>query len=398
MTDRIDVAVLGLGKMGGTHVKAAKDSPYVNRVYGYEPEKNFAAKRGAELGIEATSDLGLILKNPGIRLVCIAAVNSAHAELTERALASGKAVMCEKPMGETLDEARRMISAEKSTGNFLQIGFELRYSMLYMKAKEWIDSGLIGTPVNCHCRYYCSEFHGRDSWRSRSAGTLIGEKLSHYIDLQRWFAGDEIEEVYSFNAPNAVGYFNHPDNHQINFRFKKGSVSTLNFVMYLGEHYEADPLIDPLEKQADDGHSLEYRIMGTKGIIHTDVFRRRLRRHELSEGDKCLVNRIAEEIAYGKGEDSQWIHNTHGQNIRICELVAKGKPPETPASDSYETMKAGFAAEISEREKRIVKMEEPGWASAAPGEVHGENMPQPASGAALRPIRRQRPRGSFSGF
>ena len=56
----------------------------------------------------------------------------------------------------------------------------------------------------------------------------------------------------------------------------------------------------------------------------------------------------------------EWIHNTHGQNMRIAELVAKGMKPETPAADSFETMKAGFAAEISEREKRIVKLDEVG--------------------------------------
>ena len=52
----------------------------------------------------------------------------------------------------------------------------------------------------------------------------------------------------------------------------------------------------------------------------------------------------------------EWIHNTHGQNIRIAELVANGLPPETPAADSFETMRVGFAAEVSEREHRIVKI------------------------------------------
>ncbi len=354
MIGKIDAAVVGLGKMGGMHVKAAKDSPHVDRVYGYEPDKARAALRGAELGIEATNDLDSILKNPRVKLVFIAAVNSAHAALTEKALAAGKAVMCEKPMGETLDEARRMLRAEKSSGNFLQIGFELRYSKLYALAKEWIDEGLIGTPLNCHCVYYCSEFHGKGTWRSESPGTLIGEKLSHYIDLQRWFIGDEIEEVYSMNAPNAVKHFNH----QMNFRFKNGAVSNLNFVMYMGEHAESDPLVDLLTKQSEDGHCLQYSIMGTGGIIHTDVFKRRLRRHELKEGENSLVNKIVEDISYSGEEDTEWMHNTRGQNIRIAGLVAEGKPPEVSASDAYQTMKAGFAAEISEREKRTVKTAE----------------------------------------
>lgn len=358
MDEKIDIAVLGLGAMGATQVKAAKDSPFVERIYGYEPDEKRAACRGGELKIEASSGLEGILAKPRVKLVYIAAVNSAHAELTEKALRAGKAVMCEKPMGETIEEARRMMGAEKETGGFLQIGFELRYSKLYTKAKEWIDSGLIGRPLNCHCRYYCSEFHGRGSWRSESPGTLVGEKLSHYIDLQRWFIGDEIESVYSLSAPNAVSYFNHPDNHSISLRFKGGAVSNLNFVMYAAEKFRGDPLTDMLSQQSDDGHALEYLVMGTKGVINTDVFRRRLRRHELADTPAGLANRIAEEITWEPGEDQEWFHNTYRQNIRISELVSRGMPPDTPASDAFETMRAGFAAEISEREKRTVRPSE----------------------------------------
>ncbi len=358
MENKIDVAVIGLGGMGNTHVEAAKASPCINKIYGYEPDTERAALRGKELGVESTSDLNEILSNPKIKLVYIASVNEVHMEQTEKALKAGKAVLCEKPMGISLEEAQKMIEIEKETGSFLQIGFELHYSKMYMTAKNWIDQGLIGTPVNCHCRYYSSEFHLKNTWRSKSKGTLIGEKLSHYIDLQRWFMGSEVEDVYSMCAPNVVDYFNHPDNHQINMSFKNGAISNINFIMYLGETDHADPLLERLEKQSDDGHFLQYHIMGTKGAIETDLFRRRIRRWEFSDSPKQLVSKIVETVQYEKADDQEWTHNTHGQNMRIAELVAKGLPPEVPASDSFNTMKAGFAAEISAKEKRIIKMSE----------------------------------------
>jgi predicted dehydrogenase len=357
-TKKIDVAVLGLGGMGSTHVGAAKASLNVNKVYGYEPDQKRAALRGKELEIEATSNLDLILNNSEINLVYIAAINSVHAELTDKALRSGKAVLCEKPMGETLEEAHQMMKAEKETGNFLQIGFELHYSKIYMKAKDWIDQGLIGTPVNCHCRYYASEFHSKNTWRSNSTGTLIGEKLSHYIDLQRWFMCDEVEEVFSMHSPNVVDYFNHPDNHQINMRFQNGAISNLNFLMYIGESDHRDPLLEMLDKQSDDGHCLQYYIMGTKGAIETDVFHRRIRRWEFTDHPERMNSKIVENITYKKVDDQEWIHNTHGQNIRIAELVANGIKPEISALNAYKTMQAGFAAEISERERRVVKLSE----------------------------------------
>jgi len=360
MKNKIDVAVLGLGSMGATHVGAAKVSPYVNRIIGYEPDVKRAVLRGKELAIATTSDLDLIFNNPEIKLVYIASINAVHSKQTSNALRAGKAVLCEKPMGETLAEARTMMKAEAETENFLQIGFELHYSKIYMKAKEWIDQGLIGTPVNCHCRYYSSEFHKKDTWRSNSPGTLIGEKLSHYLDLQRWFMCDEVEDVFSISSPNVVTYFNHPDNHQINLRFKNGAITNLNFLMYIGETDHTDPLLDVLEKQSDDGHCLQYHIMGTKGAIETDVFRRRIRRWEFGDSPVQLTSKIVECLNYDKLYDQEWIHNTHGQNIRISELVAKDMKPEVTASNAYETMLVGFAAELSEHEKRIVKLSELG--------------------------------------
>lgn len=226
-TKQIGAGVLGLGAMGATHVQAAKDSAWIDRVVGYETSPERAKLRGKELGIAATSDLDHILNDPGVRIVYIAAPNEVHCELSVKALRAGKAVLCEKPMGTTLDEARQMLEAERQTGGFLQIGLELRYSRIYIKAKQWIDQGLIGKPLNSHCDYYCSEGHCKDIWRSKSKTTLIAEKLCHYLDLSRWWFSDEVAEVYSVAAPNVVSYFNHSDNHQITCRFSNGGVSTL---------------------------------------------------------------------------------------------------------------------------------------------------------------------------
>lgn len=356
--EKINVAVLGIGGMGMTHVQAAKDSPWVNRIVGYEPTEEKARALGDKQGITATNDLSRILSDPEISLVYIAAPNEFHCELAVKSLRAGKAVLSEKPMGTTLDEARQMLQVEKETGGFLQIGLELRYSKIYQKAKEWIKQGLIGTPVNSHCDYFCSEGHAKGSWRSESETTLIAEKLCHYLDLPRWWFNEEVEDVYSVAAPNVVSYFKHPDNHQITYRFKSGAVSTLAFFMHTAETFNGDPLQDMLDQQWDDGHRLTYLIYGTKGAIETDVFRRRIRRWEFTDGVNKLESKLVETISYTAKEDSQWMHNVYGQNIEVSRLVCEGLPPGTSASDSFGTMKLVFAAEMSERGKRIVKLSE----------------------------------------
>jgi predicted dehydrogenase len=347
-----------MGGMGGCHIKAAKDSPHVDRVIGFEPTAEMAEKRSGTFGIEATSDLPAIIDDPAIHLVCIASPNEVHAEQACAAMRGGKAVICEKPMGISLAEARQMVDVKNETGAFLQIGFELRYSTLYRTIKQWIDSGIIGRPLNSQCTYLCSEFHRKDTWRSRSRGTLIGEKLSHYLDLPRWWFASDVEHVFSMHAPNFVSYFNHPDNHQISYKFQSGAVSTLNFVMGVAETDRGDPLMDLLDKQSDDGHALRYLLYGECGAIEADVFRRRLRRWEFADGESQLESKLVETIAWSPDQDGVQFHNTYGQNLELIERIADGKAPETTAEDSLATMKLGFAAELSEQQERVVRLDE----------------------------------------
>ncbi len=83
------------------------------------------------------------------------------------------------------------------------------------------------------------------------------------------------------------------------------------------------PLLEMLEKQADDGHCLQYHIIGTKGAIETDVFRRRIRRWEFSDSPERLVSKLVEKVTYTSDGDNEWIHNVHGQNVRILPMARK---------------------------------------------------------------------------
>ncbi|MFA6928809.1 MAG: Gfo/Idh/MocA family oxidoreductase [Lentisphaeria bacterium] len=357
---KIDVAVIGLGGMGATHVEAAKSSPYVGQIYGFEPDEQRRNSRAAELGV-IPATLEEIMANPSIRLIYIASINEMHVPQAILSLRSGKAVLCEKPMGLTLKDAAELIKVQEETKGFLQIGFELHYSTLYQSVKKWIDAGLIGTPVLNECRYFCCEGHKKTSWRSQGTGSfLIPEKLSHYLDLQRWFFADEIDTVYSASAPKVVSYFKHRDNHQITTKYRKGGVATLNFIMYIAETFKRDPNREMLEQQCDDGHFLQYHICGTKGAIETDVFKRRLRRWKFTDGPQyeSIQSNLVECITFPPEEDQIWFHNTAGQNVRIAERVANGLPPEVSAQDAFETMKLCFAAERSENENRLIQFEE----------------------------------------
>ncbi len=357
--EKFDVAVIGAGGMGKTHIEAALASPHVQNVHVVDPNPDRVRALEREFKIIPAS-MERILQNPAVRFASIASPNEYHQSQTELCLRAGKAVLCEKPMGCSLAEAKKMLQIEKETKGFLQVGFELHYSKLYQLAKKWIADGFIGKPVNIQTRYFCSEFHRKNTWRSNSTGSfLIGEKLSHYLDMQRYFFDEKFENIYSLSSEKVVPYFHHRDNHQIMTRYPGGKIGVLNFIMYIAESYHEDPLREILEKQSQDGHELTYYICGTRGAIETNVFLRRIRRWEFSESETGFESRIAEDIHFQKKDDLEYFHNVFGQNLYVIDLFANGKKSEMTAEDAYETMKMCFAAELSEDSGKIIESSDP---------------------------------------
>jgi predicted dehydrogenase len=356
----IEVAVLGGGKMGENVIQHLGDSPLVRAitVFDRHPERMERLKQSH--GVKTSDSLERVLANPEIRLVFITASNNAHKELTIAALEAGKAVMCEKPMATTLADAEAMVEVAERTNGFLQIGFELRYSHLYTAVKDWIDRDLLGRVLNTHC-FYCSSAWGRhDAWRagSQSSGGMFGEKLSHYVDLARWWIGDEVEEVYATCAPNVIPYLEVHDNYHCTYRFRNGAVSHITFMMGQAATFNGDPLQNAVSQQAGDGHMLRYMIYGDKGAAETDVFPRTIKRWKFGENDYGQTSDWIQKETWNPEQDFTYFHNTHDQALDIVRRVAEGEPPKTSPRDALETTRLCFAAEISASEKRPVRLEE----------------------------------------
>jgi len=292
--------------------------------------------------------------------VFITASNNAHKELAIAALEAGKAVMCEKPMATTLADATAMVEAAERTNGFLQVGFELRYSRLYSTVKDWIERDLLGRVLNTQCTYISSAWGKHATWRvaSKTSGGMFGEKLSHYVDLVRWWVGDQVEEVYVTCAPNVIPYYEVHDNYHCSYRFKNGAVSQLTFMMGPAATFQGDPLQNAVSQQAGDGHTLRYMIYGEKGAAETDVFPRSIKRWEFGDSDWGQTSAWVQNETWDPQHDFAYFHNTHDQARDIVRRVAEGEKPSINPRDALETTRLCFAAELSATEKRPVRLDE----------------------------------------
>lgn len=335
--------------MGCSVLSALNGRPEHKGLIAYDPSPEALTAVHERFGVQTSSDLGMVINDPEVKLVFITAPNHAHRDLALAAMRAGKAVMLEKPIATTLEDSRLVVEESERLGTFLQIGFELRYSKLYAMVKQWIDAGQLGSIVNVHCTYICSEFHGKGSWRNAlsTGGGMFGEKLCHYVDLPRWWTGSEVAEISTTCAPNAVPYYEVRDNYHCTWRFQNGAVGHLTFMMYVAETFEGDPLQNYVSQQMDDGHELRFLVVGTKGAAETDVFRRRARRWEFGDDAKSMTSRIVERHTWSETEDHRYFHDTTTQALDVMRRVAKGQAPFTSARDSLQTMILVEAAESS---------------------------------------------------
>lgn len=354
MNSKINVAILGCGLMGRTIIENIWDHPNLGEIIGYDISEASLKATQDKFNIRVTTNLDEILNDESIKLVYIASSNDSHVPLAISAMKAGKAVMTEKPVGLTIPEMDTLLEAQRETGAFIQVGLELRYSKLYLKAKDIIDSGRIGTPVSYHYTYSCSPYD-KTNWRVKkeNSGSMYHEKLCHYIDLVRWWNGSRVSEYVVTSAPNTIPHFEIEDNVHVSYKFENGAVSHLFFLMTAAPSGNSDMLhmSSDLIEQDKDGHKLNYIITGTKGAIEIDVFQRQLRVYKHA-GDKELttnVEEITEIYTWDEGRDHENFHNTQGQNLDILRRVACGEEPYLTLEDAAETMR--LCVEFSEAQE-----------------------------------------------
>ncbi len=112
--------------------------------------EQFAQKHKAQ---KAYSNYDQLFSDPEVDLVYIASLHPKHADLTIRALAGGKGVLCEKPLGMNSAEVDQMISQASQANLFLMEGLWTRFNPSFNQVKKWIDEGQIGALRYIHASF-----------------------------------------------------------------------------------------------------------------------------------------------------------------------------------------------------------------------------------------------------
>lgn len=139
-------------------------------------------------------DYNDVIKDPHIDIVIVCTTNDKLAEISLAAISAGKHVLVEKPAARNLKEIEKLVKAIQKAKVRVKVGFNLRHHPALMKAREIIDSGVMGELMFIRGRYgHGGRLGYEKEWRANPAisggGELIDQGV-HMIDLCRWFLGD----------------------------------------------------------------------------------------------------------------------------------------------------------------------------------------------------------------
>jgi predicted dehydrogenase len=274
----IGLAVIGLGAIGRVHARnLARHVSGAELVLVVDKLAELAEAAGGELGVRWSTRPDDALGEPGVSAIVIAVPTPFHAGLIERAATAGRHVFCEKPLALEPAAARRAVSAARSAGVRLQVGFQRRFDPDFLAAKHHIDSGAVGA-VQLLRIAHRNRTPPHETELVERLGSIFVDMTVHDFDTARWLVG-EVDEVTAFERKrNAVTVL----------RFRNGALGIVDNSRYAGYGFECSAEVvgtDSTLRIGGRGRPLDVDVLTTCGAL-SRVAEDHIERHRTAYRDE----------------------------------------------------------------------------------------------------------------
>ncbi len=205
---RVSVAMIGYDFMGRAHANAWRQITPFFADAPFEPVLKVVVGRTRERVQEAAGRLGFqewatswqeVVARQDIDVVDICTPGDSHASIAVAAAEAGKAILCEKPLANTVSDAQRMADAARKAGVVNMVCHNYRRVPAVALAKRLLEDGQLGD-VHHYRGVYLQDWIVDPSfprvWRlqkARAGSGSLGDILSHTMDLSRHLVGEPTE-------------------------------------------------------------------------------------------------------------------------------------------------------------------------------------------------------------
>jgi len=224
--DALRVAVLGLGKAGARHARAAMECA-ATRLVAVADSAPTARRSFQEIDGDVVETLEeLLALRP--EAVIIALPHSELANAARRACAAGVHILLEKPMATSRRDAREIVRQAEEASIRLMVNYNHRFREEYQLAKRLLDEGRIGRPVLFVDQMLAAKGPLPDwVWQHEKAGGgMMTYNGSHQLDRMMWLSGSKVADVQALTA--SLGYRRDlEDTALAHLRFENGAVGSV---------------------------------------------------------------------------------------------------------------------------------------------------------------------------
>ncbi len=210
------VAIIGSGLIAAVHRRGALIAGAdLIGVLGSSPQRSAEVARAWHVP-NAYADLDELIRGPA-DVVHVCSPNATHAPYVQALVAAGKHVVCEKPLGVSLDEAERMTEAAGRAGVVATVPFVYRYHPIVREIRARAQAGDFGRWNLLHGHYLQDWLlsAAASNWRVDpalgGASRAFADIGSHWCDLVEWVSGQSIETLTAQLAIAVPGRASDPD-------------------------------------------------------------------------------------------------------------------------------------------------------------------------------------------
>lgn len=366
MADKVRIGIAGTSWWADSmYLPALADHPLadVRAVAGTRPEhtREFAARWGIPTPYDTVEEM---LDREPLDALIVATPNRSHYPIALAALERGLHVLCEKPVGMSSSEARRLADLAAAKGATTMVPFTYRNMPGMRYLKELVDEGYIGQPYHLNMRYFTG--YGRSgeyAWRfdlDVAGAALSGDLGSHLAYYAYWLFG-EVESVTAefgqnvsrANRPDGSDYPRGEDSAIILLRFANGATGNLHVSSVAHEPSSFDQL------QAIELH-------GSAGTLHHVNDWNAVQTVSGARADEPAVRELPIPDHCWGGAPRDDAHETYKHVFRHQETqarafvsaVAAGKPVKPDLADGLAIQRIVDAAVRSAAEGRRVSIVE----------------------------------------
>jgi UDP-N-acetyl-2-amino-2-deoxyglucuronate dehydrogenase len=230
----IKFAIVGCGRIAQRHAEHISKRGQLVAVCDVVEDKaqQLATTYGATV---YTSYTEMLANESTIDVIAVCSPNGLHAQHAIEGLKAGFHVLCEKPMGLSVNECGEMIQAAERANKRLFAIKQNRYNPPVAAVKDIIDAGKLGkvTSIQLSCFWNRNTDYYANSWKGTKdldGGTLYTQ-FSHFIDLLYWLIGD-VEEVAAYMGNFAhEGIIEFEDTGVVIIKFTNGAIGTVNYTV-----------------------------------------------------------------------------------------------------------------------------------------------------------------------